>query len=71
MPRRYLIALLVLVSVVAGCAKSELSNEDIAAQKKQYSKENYEKAMIAAGKEKELEAQKKDNADRARDESSR
>ncbi len=57
--------------VIVGCVKTELSNEDIAAQRKEFSKENYDKMMREQGKTEELEEQKRDEAERQRDEQSR
>jgi hypothetical protein len=55
------IATLALVAL-AGCAPSNVSATDQADVQKEFSKDNYEKAMIAAGKEKELEEEKKKEA---------
>lgn len=47
---------------LAGCSSGEVSEADQEKMKKEFSQENYEKAMIAAGKEKELEEEKRRNA---------
>jgi len=48
---------------LAGCgADSEITESDAAKNKAEFSQENYEKAMIAAGKQKELEEEKARNA---------
>lgn len=48
---------------LVGCAPSgEVTQADQEKMKKEFSQENYEKAMIAAGKQKELEEEKKRNA---------
>jgi hypothetical protein len=53
---------LLLLGVIAvcslGCAPTEVTEADSQKMKQEFSQENYEKAMKAAGKEKELEEQK-------------
>jgi uncharacterized protein YcfL len=59
------LALLVFLGAIAlaGCSSSgEVSESDQEKMKKEFSQENYEKAMIAAGRGKELEDEKKRNA---------
>lgn len=57
--------------LIVGCAKTELSNEDIAAQKREFSKENYDKIMKEKGNSQQLEEQNRDAAERQRDEQTR
>lgn len=50
---------MLLIAVAAiGCSKSEVTADDMAKVRKDFSQENYEKAMIAAGKGAELEKEK-------------
>jgi hypothetical protein len=62
------IALLCVVGAfaLAGCSGSEISEEDMKAQKKEFSAENMEKAMKEAGKGQEWEDYKKREAERNR-----
>ncbi len=58
------VALILAVVSGVGCAKSELDNNDINAMKKQYSRDAYDKAMIAQGKGAEVEKQHQEDAQR-------
>lgn len=55
---------LLLAGLLSGCSSGELTNEDIAAQRKQFSKENYEKTMREQGRGAELDEAKRDEAER-------
>jgi hypothetical protein len=58
---RALLALGIL-SMLFGCAPdSEVTQADVEKNQKEFSQENYEKAMIAAGRSKELEEEKRRN----------
>jgi hypothetical protein len=52
----------VTIIVLTACTKTEVTEADSAKVKEEFSQENYEAAMKAAGKEKELEEEKKRNA---------
>ena len=53
----------VLGAMLCGCAPdAEVTQADVEQNQKEFSQENYEKAMIAAGKGKELEEEKQRNA---------
>ena len=57
-----IIALTVLGLMLVGCAPdTEVSQADVEKNQKEFSQENYEKAMIAAGRGKELEEEKRRN----------
>lgn len=51
------IALSIVALFLVGC-KSEVTNGDTQAMKREFSQENYEKAMHAAGKDAELQREK-------------
>lgn len=56
-------SLFITAVCISGCVgDSEVTRDDVEKNKKEFSQENYEKAMIAAGKGKELEEEKKRNA---------
>jgi len=58
-----LASLFIAAVCINGCVgDSEVTRDDVEKNKKEFSQENYEKAMIAAGKGKELEEEKKRNA---------
>jgi hypothetical protein len=60
---RQLVALVILGAMAIGCAPdTEVTQSDVEKNQKEFSQENYEKAMIAAGRGKELEEEKKRNA---------
>lgn len=61
MTRYWAIGILAVLAL-AGCNSGEITEADQEKMKKEFSQENYEKAMIAAGKEKELEEEKRRNA---------
>jgi hypothetical protein len=48
--------------VLVGCGPKEITNADDAEMRKKYGREAYEKAMIDAGRQKELEEQKRQEA---------
>lgn len=57
-----IIALTVLGLMLVGCAPdTEVSQADVEKNQTEFSQENYEKAMIAAGRGKELEEEKRRN----------
>ncbi len=60
---RVIIALAVTCLFLAGC-KSDVTRSDTAAMRKEFSQENYEKAMHAAGKDAELQKEKEEAARR-------
>lgn len=55
--------LLVMALMVAGCNSSGVSESDQAKVSKEFSRESYEKAMVDAGKGKELEEEKRKEAE--------
>lgn len=63
---RAIFALAAVAFALVGCnTPTELSNEDVEKQRKEFSQENYEKALKDQGKTAELEAEKKSEAERA------
>jgi hypothetical protein len=54
---RWILAIVLTVACL-GCAKSEVSSDDMAKVRDDFSQDKYEKAMIAAGKGAELEKEK-------------
>lgn len=56
-------AILVVAAALAGCGSDGVTQADAERNKQEFSQENYEKAMIAAGKSAELEEEKKRNAE--------
>ncbi|MBC8065381.1 MAG: hypothetical protein H7Y17_11155 [Chlorobia bacterium] len=53
-----------MLLAVAGCVPdAEVSQSDSQKNRQEFSQENYERAMIAAGKGKELEEEKRRNAE--------
>lgn len=61
---RVLAALMPAIAlVVAGCNSSGVSESDQAKVSKEFSRESYEKAMVDAGKGKELEEEKRKEAE--------
>lgn len=54
-----LAAIAALGAIGCGIEDSEVSRSDAERNKQEFSQENYEKAMKAAGKEKELEEEKR------------
>lgn len=52
------------LAVLTGCAKTEVSNADVDNLGKTYTQESYEDAMKKAGREAELEEQKRIAAER-------
>jgi Tfp pilus assembly protein PilO len=58
--RSVLVLIVAFVAAISfvGCAKEGVTEDDAKRMKEEFSQENYEKAMKAAGKEKELEEQK-------------
>jgi PBP1b-binding outer membrane lipoprotein LpoB len=60
---KVVITLIAAAMLMVGCTPdTEVSQADVEKNQKEFSQENYEKAMIAAGKGKELEEEKKRNA---------
>jgi hypothetical protein len=61
---RYLTLTILIAGIaLAGCGvDSEVTQSDVEKNRKEFSQENYEAAMIKAGKGKELEEEKKRNA---------
>ena len=60
------VLLVVTLGLVSGCgASSQVSLSDMERNKKEFSQEAYEAAMIKAGKGAELEEEKRRNAERA------
>ena len=58
---RFACGLVLVAAVLGGCVKDEVTEADAQKMKNDFSQESYEKAMIAAGKEKELEEEKARN----------
>ncbi len=60
---RITLAAVIFSALLVGCSvDSDVTRSDAAKNQEEFSQANYEKAMIAAGKGKELEEEKKRNA---------